>query len=443
MVDRQYSSLVVRTPLGTLLAVGSQGGLCSLTWIGERSEDQARLDQGVELGGVVLDESDPGLESARRQLDAYFHGSRKAFSLDLSLSGSPFQMRVWSALQRIPFGRTRSYGEVARYLGRPRSSRAVAQACGANPVAVLVPCHRVVEKGGALGGYSAGVEVKGRLLRLEREGSAALPLFAVADAREETERRDASQRRFVEETLPPELAGWLDAQERGLARGGVTPDRWLQIALEQVPADQTSWLAAVLASRAARSGDDVLVDMAREVIQWAAADVRECLPAPGGLLRVLRACLAVESPEFGLLVRELMTRPDLPRDLYDVLRDVLEGLLGGDLPAGSYQREQAVDLWVDLRSMKRSDPMMSHLVPDPSGVLEGAGLWREAAVTLEGALRRGDGRRQDVLQRLVDLYELLGDERAAYDRLVALAAEDPAEETVKRLRAMRERISSH
>ena len=120
-----------------------------------------------------------------------------------------------------------------------------------------------------------------------------------------------------------------------------------------------------------------------------------------------------------------------------------QGLLGGELPGGAFQREQAVDLWVDLRSMRRSDPLISHLVPDPSGVLEGAGLWREAAVTLEAALRRGDGRRRDVLGRLVDLYELLGDERAAYDRLVALAAEDPAEDTVKRLRALRDRISNH
>lgn len=442
MNGRQYSSLVVRSPLGGVLVVGSETGICALSWLGSRSEDQGRLDVGNALGGVVINESDPGLESARRQLESYFHGSRKSFSLNLALSGSPFQMRVWSVIQRIPFGRTRSYGDVARIAGRPRSTRAVAQACGANPVAILIPCHRVVETGGALGGYSAGPDIKRRLLGLERDGSAALPLFAVADAREATEKRAHGRRRFVEEQLPPALAGWLDAQERGVSRGGLTPDRWLKRAMEIVPEDQTSWLASVLAWRSHQSGDDVLREMASEVIQWGVADCRAHFPEPDDLRRLLRACLQVGSPEFGVLVRDMMARPELPGDLYDVLKGVLEELLSGDLEGDAHQREQAVDLWVDLRAMRRSDPLVSHLVGDPSLVLESAGLWREAAVTLEESLRKGEGSRSEVLKRLVDLYELLGDERAAYDRLVALAAEDAEEETVKRLRALRERLTS-
>ena len=103
----------------------------------------------------------------RDQLEAYATGHRQAFELRFRLHGSPFEQRVWAALQHIPFGETRSYGQLAADLGDPNLSRAVGRANGANPVSILVPCHRVIGASGALTGYAGGLAMKERLLRLE------------------------------------------------------------------------------------------------------------------------------------------------------------------------------------------------------------------------------------------------------------------------------------
>ena len=120
----------------------------------------ARLDPSMRLDREVVDR-------LREQLDAYAMGRRRTFAIPLRLHGSPFELRVWTALQQIPFGETRSYGQLAAELGDPNSSRAVGRANGANPVSILVPCHRVVGSSGALTGYAGGVAMKERLLRLE------------------------------------------------------------------------------------------------------------------------------------------------------------------------------------------------------------------------------------------------------------------------------------
>jgi O-6-methylguanine DNA methyltransferase len=103
----------------------------------------------------------------REQLEAYASGRGRDFDVPFRLHGSSFEQRVWAALQRIPFGETRSYGQLARDLGDPNLSRAVGRANGANPVSILVPCHRVIGAGGALVGYAGGLAMKERLLRLE------------------------------------------------------------------------------------------------------------------------------------------------------------------------------------------------------------------------------------------------------------------------------------
>jgi len=105
---------------------------------------------------------------AVRQILEYLEGKRRRFELPLDLRGTPFQRSVWSALAAIPYGETRSYGEVARSIGRPRAVRAVGLANGANPVPLVVPCHRVIAAGGRLGGYGGGLELKRRLLAMEQ-----------------------------------------------------------------------------------------------------------------------------------------------------------------------------------------------------------------------------------------------------------------------------------
>jgi O-6-methylguanine DNA methyltransferase len=105
---------------------------------------------------------------AIREIQEYLEGKRTGFDLALDLRGTPFQLEVWSALREIPYGETRSYAEVARAVGRPRALRAVGAANGANPLAIVVPCHRVIESGGRLGGYAGGLALKARLLAMEQ-----------------------------------------------------------------------------------------------------------------------------------------------------------------------------------------------------------------------------------------------------------------------------------
>jgi len=101
------------------------------------------------------------------QLAEYFSGVRREFDLPLDLEGTEFQRRVWKAVSGIPYGQTRTYAQIAGSIGSPKASRAVGAANGANPVAILVPCHRVVASGGGLGGYGGGLDMKRRLLALE------------------------------------------------------------------------------------------------------------------------------------------------------------------------------------------------------------------------------------------------------------------------------------
>lgn len=143
----------VETELGRLRVGASERGLCRI-----------ELCKG---GGPVPVEDVAGLAEAARQLQEYARGERREFQLELDLAGSEFELRVWNALRAIPWGQTRTYGEIARAIGDPGAARAVGRANGCNPLPIVVPCHRVVSSTG-LGGFSAGLEWKQRLLALER-----------------------------------------------------------------------------------------------------------------------------------------------------------------------------------------------------------------------------------------------------------------------------------
>lgn len=129
------------------------------------------FDRGLpeKLAGhpVRWQESAEATEPVRRQLEEYFAGKRRKFTVRLDLRGTDFQKRCWQELLGIPYGETRSYAEVARAVGRPNAYRAVGQANHYNPVAIVVPCHRVLAAGTALGGYGGGLPTKAFLLRLE------------------------------------------------------------------------------------------------------------------------------------------------------------------------------------------------------------------------------------------------------------------------------------
>ena len=156
----QYAFKLIPSPVGTLRLVASDKGLAGI-WF-ERSRPER-----VRPRGDVESARHPVLVETERQLREYFAGRRQAFDLELDFVGTPFQRAVWKALLTIPFGQTRSYGQIAKQVGRPSASRAVGAANGRNPVSIVAPCHRVVGSTGALTGFGGGLDVKERLLRLE------------------------------------------------------------------------------------------------------------------------------------------------------------------------------------------------------------------------------------------------------------------------------------
>jgi methylated-DNA-[protein]-cysteine S-methyltransferase len=149
---------VIDSPYGPLTLVADDGVLCGLYMTGQRHRPPE------ETFGA---RDETPFMAAEEQLEAYFEGELKDFSLELRLHGTPFQRSVWDQLRRIPYGETRTYGALADALGNPTASRAVGLANGKNPVGIIVPCHRVVGANGSLTGYGGGLDRKQRLLDFE------------------------------------------------------------------------------------------------------------------------------------------------------------------------------------------------------------------------------------------------------------------------------------
>lgn len=150
----------IDSPIGRLKLVASDKGLVAILW---ESDNPRR----VRLSDLAEKNDHPSLVETEQQLREYFAGKRKTFSLPLDMRGTPFQNHVWEALLAIPFGETRSYGQLANQLGNPRATRAVGAANGRNPIAIIVPCHRVLGSTGKLTGFAGGLEAKAHLLGLE------------------------------------------------------------------------------------------------------------------------------------------------------------------------------------------------------------------------------------------------------------------------------------
>src|SRR5687767_14704297 len=153
------------SPLGTVLIAATERGLCSV----KLADDAARLRQllAEEFSQAEIREKD--LPELRKKILAFIEGEASLARLPLDIRGTVFQRRVWDELRRIPRGETRTYQEIARAIGAPDAVRAVGSACGANPVALVVPCHRAVRTDGGLGGYAWGLRRKKKLLELEKK----------------------------------------------------------------------------------------------------------------------------------------------------------------------------------------------------------------------------------------------------------------------------------
>lgn len=158
----------IETPLGTMLALADDAGLRLLEFVDRRGLEREIALLRRRLNCVVVPGAHPVLDAVARQLGEYFAGGRMQFDVPLAPVGSPFQVRVWNELRRIPAGGTRSYAEMAARLGVPGAARAIGRANGSNMIAIVIPCHRVINADGSLCGYAGGIWRKQRLLDFER-----------------------------------------------------------------------------------------------------------------------------------------------------------------------------------------------------------------------------------------------------------------------------------
>jgi len=150
-----------------LLVAASDKGIVKLAIASNQARFLAELERAFPGQAWTRNDQAPLVAAAARQLAEYFAGRRHEFDLPLDAHGTTFQKRVWNALRRIPYGQTRSYGDIARAAGSPKGARAVGMANHNNPIGIVVPCHRVIASDGSLGGYGGGVDFKRRLLDLE------------------------------------------------------------------------------------------------------------------------------------------------------------------------------------------------------------------------------------------------------------------------------------
>lgn len=155
-----YYSKKMESPVGELTLFASDRGLAAVLWPNELRR--------IRLTPVEEDPQHPLLLETERQLNAYFAGELREFTVPLDFSGTEFQKKVWLALTAIPYGETRSYAEIAREIGHPGAVRAVGAANGRNPISIIAPCHRVIGSNGKLTGFAGGLEAKAFLLAVEK-----------------------------------------------------------------------------------------------------------------------------------------------------------------------------------------------------------------------------------------------------------------------------------
>ncbi|MBI2682621.1 MAG: bifunctional DNA-binding transcriptional regulator/O6-methylguanine-DNA methyltransferase Ada [Acidobacteriales bacterium] len=162
---QQIAYAIAESPLGNLLVARTEKGICKVAL----GDDAGFLGRSLaaEFPKAEIREDRSSLQSSVKAILGYLNEKQTSLDLPLDLQATAFQMRVWRELQKIPYGQTMSYEEIARRIRQPKATRAVARACATNPVALVVPCHRVVRKDGSMGGYRWGVERKGKLLGME------------------------------------------------------------------------------------------------------------------------------------------------------------------------------------------------------------------------------------------------------------------------------------
>ncbi|HEY6766044.1 MAG TPA: methylated-DNA--[protein]-cysteine S-methyltransferase [Candidatus Sulfotelmatobacter sp.] len=172
-----FHSATVDSPVGPLFLAVSEVGIVALEFgfkPARRGSLRCELNQAEEEGKLNRRMDPDGLRPYVTEIEQYFAGHRRVFNFPLDLRGTGFQLACWNTLLAIPYGETRTYADVARAIGKPNASRAVGMANNRNPIAIVVPCHRVIASDGTLCGYGGGLDVKRNLLQLEGALSACL-----------------------------------------------------------------------------------------------------------------------------------------------------------------------------------------------------------------------------------------------------------------------------
>ncbi len=166
---REVFSRIIDTKLGSIIAIADDKGLYLLAFVDQRGVERQVEFLKKKLKATIIPGETPIIKSIQAEIADYFDGKHFVFNTPIHLIGSPFQISVWEALRKIPTGETRSYLQIAKSLNKPTAFRAVAQANGANRLAIIVPCHRVINTNGALGGYAGGITKKQWLLTHEKK----------------------------------------------------------------------------------------------------------------------------------------------------------------------------------------------------------------------------------------------------------------------------------
>lgn len=157
----------IQSPLGPMIAGASVTGVCFLEWHDRGGVERIRQRVEKRYETSLVPGNNRHLELLERELHAYFDGTLTKFTVTVDVTGTAFEQRIWNSLLAIPCGETRQYGQLAAGLGKPGAARAVGRACGANYLAIVIPCHRVIEAGGGLRGYGGKLWRKKKLLELE------------------------------------------------------------------------------------------------------------------------------------------------------------------------------------------------------------------------------------------------------------------------------------
>ncbi|MBS9777531.1 MAG: methylated-DNA--[protein]-cysteine S-methyltransferase [Gammaproteobacteria bacterium] len=170
-MNKQINYQYYKTAIGDMLIASFEGKLCILDFRYRRMRTAVDTRIKKILNADFIEQADNVIELTHHQLNEYLQGTRKTFDVPLLLLGTDFQKEVWNELLNVSYGETASYQDIANRINNPKAVRAAASANGANSIAIIVPCHRIIESSGGLGGYGGGIAVKKRLLHLEKQST--------------------------------------------------------------------------------------------------------------------------------------------------------------------------------------------------------------------------------------------------------------------------------